>query len=309
MDFIIESDIEMPKEEVTTFEEFYNSMKNQKYRKHYERLINRAKERVIEGYSEKHHIIPKCLGGTNDKENYARLSASEHYVAHQLLCKAFPKVRKLSYAAKMMTIHDKDGRGNNKLYSWIRKRVVDAVKNMPKEQRAKLALAATGRKKTPEEIEKVRLANTGRKNTLEMRERQSKILKNYIEKQRQSGKSLATGRSPSKENLFKLKEGRDAWYAKFKNGEVSISEETRNKMSIAGKGRKQTKEHIDKRMAGKNRIDHNKPKLKNYEVIEIMAQKKRGTKQSPEHIAKRMAAIKATKDHKKREKALLAGTL
>ena len=33
-------------------------------------------------YHERHHIVPKCMGGTNDKENLIDLFAKEHYVAH-----------------------------------------------------------------------------------------------------------------------------------------------------------------------------------------------------------------------------------
>jgi hypothetical protein len=55
------------------------------YSKQYNLLMERAKDRVLEVYSENHHIIPKCLGGSDDKSNMARLTAEEHYVAHQLL--------------------------------------------------------------------------------------------------------------------------------------------------------------------------------------------------------------------------------
>jgi len=33
----------------------------------YRNLISKAKDRVFEGYVEKHHIIPKCMGGDNCK--------------------------------------------------------------------------------------------------------------------------------------------------------------------------------------------------------------------------------------------------
>ena len=39
------------------------------YQKVYNQIIERAKTRQLKGYTEKHHIIPKCLGGNNDKEN------------------------------------------------------------------------------------------------------------------------------------------------------------------------------------------------------------------------------------------------
>ena len=36
-------------------------------------------------YYENHHVLPKCLGGINDKENLILLTAKEHYIAHKLL--------------------------------------------------------------------------------------------------------------------------------------------------------------------------------------------------------------------------------
>ena len=35
--------------------------------------------------SQKHHIIPVCMGGTNSKENLIKLSYEDHYEAHRLL--------------------------------------------------------------------------------------------------------------------------------------------------------------------------------------------------------------------------------
>ena len=37
----------------------------------------------------KHHIIPKCFGGTNDSENLILLTCEEHIIAHILLCKKY----------------------------------------------------------------------------------------------------------------------------------------------------------------------------------------------------------------------------
>ena len=36
-------------------------------------------------YHERHHIVPKCKGGTDDKENLIDLFAKEHFMAHKLL--------------------------------------------------------------------------------------------------------------------------------------------------------------------------------------------------------------------------------
>jgi hypothetical protein len=34
---------------------------------------------------ELHHILPKCMGGNNNKTNLVRLTLREHYVCHLLL--------------------------------------------------------------------------------------------------------------------------------------------------------------------------------------------------------------------------------
>ena len=58
-----------------------------KYTKWYYNIIHRANNRTLTEYSEKHHIIPKSLGGSNDKENLAVLTAREHFICHWLLYK------------------------------------------------------------------------------------------------------------------------------------------------------------------------------------------------------------------------------
>lgn len=73
------------------------------YKRIHDQIIERAKNRVLEGYSEKHHIIPKCIGGNDDKSNLVRLTAREHFIIHKLLCEIYPNERGLIYAAWMMT--------------------------------------------------------------------------------------------------------------------------------------------------------------------------------------------------------------
>lgn len=65
--------------------------------------LTSQKDRSLDCYTEKHHIIPKCLGGSNDKCNIVRLTAREHFIAHWILTKIYPKNRKLKYAFSMMT--------------------------------------------------------------------------------------------------------------------------------------------------------------------------------------------------------------
>jgi hypothetical protein len=74
------------------------------YQKIYNQIIKRAKTRQLEGYKEKHHILPKCLGGNNDKDNLVELTAREHFLCHRLLCEIYPNNDKLCYALWLMIV-------------------------------------------------------------------------------------------------------------------------------------------------------------------------------------------------------------
>lgn len=92
------------------------------YHTHYSRLIERATGRDLTGYSERHHIVPRCMGGSECPDNLVRLTAREHFVAHQLLVKMHPEVRGLIFAANRMT-HSAKGRSfGNRKYAWLRER-------------------------------------------------------------------------------------------------------------------------------------------------------------------------------------------
>jgi hypothetical protein len=94
------------------------------YKNIYHTLITRGKERKIESeYKEIHHIIPRCLGGSDEIENLVELTPEEHYVAHQLLIKIYPDNHSLIYAARMMIVN----RPSNKLYGWLRRKYAEAV--------------------------------------------------------------------------------------------------------------------------------------------------------------------------------------
>jgi len=65
----------------------------------YDAIISRAVERKKpEGYCEKHHIVPRCMGGTNGKDNLVYLTAKEHFICHKLLVRMYPSVSGNWYA-------------------------------------------------------------------------------------------------------------------------------------------------------------------------------------------------------------------
>jgi hypothetical protein len=68
------------------------------YQKIHDSLIDRAKNRKLEGYVETHHIIPKCMNGTNESNNLVELTAREHFLIHWLLHEIYPNNTDLRYA-------------------------------------------------------------------------------------------------------------------------------------------------------------------------------------------------------------------
>lgn len=96
--------------------------------------MSRAKTRnkLINEYYEKHHIIPKCIGGLDTIDNIAFLSAREHFIAHQILVKIFPDHIALVHAARMMCVKSKNHnfyRSKNRMYEWLRLKHKKIMKN------------------------------------------------------------------------------------------------------------------------------------------------------------------------------------
>jgi hypothetical protein len=77
-------------------------------------------------YTEKHHIIPKSIGGNNTKENLVHLTAKEHFICHLLLTKMLDGTdkQKMIYAIWQLSnqnnIHQNRIKINASTYSYLR---------------------------------------------------------------------------------------------------------------------------------------------------------------------------------------------
>jgi len=91
------------------------------YQKVYNTLVRRGQNRILEGYSEKHHIIPRCIGGNDEETNLVSLTPEEHYLCHLLLVKIYPNNIRLVKAAMFMVSANKDQQRNNKAYGWLKR--------------------------------------------------------------------------------------------------------------------------------------------------------------------------------------------
>ena len=99
------------------------------YKKIYENIIEKAKNENRQKnngtYYEEHHIVPKCLGGTNEEDNLILLSAREHFLCHWLLVKMYDKDIRLIYAFNSFCMK---GVNTSKLYEYARQYYIMALK-------------------------------------------------------------------------------------------------------------------------------------------------------------------------------------
>lgn len=100
-----------------------------KYTKLYFKIINSTTPDELLGYTEKHHIVPRSFGGSDDKSNLVKLSARKHYVCHLLLTKMVeynsPEYHKMVKSYLMMANmkgdnQDRSYKVNSKLYETLR---------------------------------------------------------------------------------------------------------------------------------------------------------------------------------------------
>jgi hypothetical protein len=240
-------------------------MLENKYTSYYISIINKAKNRLLDGYYETHHIVPKSLGGSNLKENLVNLTAREHFVCHLLLTKMYEgdaKNKMVHAAWAMANLENKSQQRHkitSKIYESLRIRYAELVSNRQtgkpgkkhsEETKKKMSLARLGKSNGPmSEESKRKLSeamkgkNVGKKRTEEQRNQQSL---------RQTGRK---GRHHSEETKEKLKLANLG----KKKGPDSI--ETRLKKSIALKGKVKSPEHIAKQRQSLLRYYENKKQL------------------------------------------------
>lgn len=101
------------------------------YQNIYKSLITKRQKNPAKGYTEKHHILPKSLGGSDGPSNLVVLTGREHWVAHLLLYKIH-KNRQMAFACHMMTAKCEE-RGiayikSSRLYEAVRIEIVKLIK-------------------------------------------------------------------------------------------------------------------------------------------------------------------------------------
>lgn len=140
---------------------------NNKYSQYYYSIVNRAKSRILSNdvYTEKHHIIPKSLGGDNSTENLTVLTGREHFICHILLIKMTEGRAKYSmiHAAVGMkrSRHYQNRYINSRLYENVKKEysLIVTKRNKGKspsvETRAKMSIASKGKPKSTDHCKNI----------------------------------------------------------------------------------------------------------------------------------------------------------
>jgi hypothetical protein len=192
---------------------------NNKYKIWHDNIITKAKNRTLTCYTEKHHILPKCLGGSNNEDNLVRLTAKEHFIVHMLLCKFTEgKINnKMVFAFSAMSFiknKNRNYKATSRIAEKLKLRFIKILtgRKLSKETLAKLSKIRKGRKLSEDHKRKIGLAGIGRKQSEET------ILKRI---------SKTTGIKRSQAFKDRMREVASV---------RTFSEETRRKISLATKG-------------------------------------------------------------------------
>jgi hypothetical protein len=181
-----------------------------KYNNWYNDIVERARDRNLDTYTETHHILPRSLGGDDSTDNLVELTAREHFVCHWLLVK--------------MTTGEARGKMINALYMMqtegpYQKRYKTKItgriyEHLRKEYAQYISKKNKGRIQPPEEKEKQIKSQTGRKRETFSVEWREKLSQNHKSKQlgfdgtlskdtRKKMSEKATGRKQSPETIAK----------------------------------------------------------------------------------------------------------
>jgi len=163
-------------------------------------------------YIETHHIIPRCMGGTDDVSNLTKLTAKAHYLAHLLLCRIYPDNIKLKFAFNMMSrsnVHQKRRLTLNQ-YETIKKENSKALSVLHKtrirsgESGKKISLALTGKKKTEEQKIKCSIWQKGKPKPWQLGVARSEETKRKISEARCGTKCLKPYKKRTKDHMDKI---------------------------------------------------------------------------------------------------------
>jgi hypothetical protein len=205
-----------------------------KYEKWYTAITQRGQTRTLDSYTERHHILPRSLGGSDEKSNITVLTAREHFICHWLLTKIYKNDDEHWKMLNALRIMRAENKNQIRYETKITSRVYESIK----EEYAKLhSQKFTGKNngfygKTHSEDVKKRIseANIGDKNGAKRPETRLKIAESKLGKKREDFDE------DWKLNLSKNHKSKQPGF----NG--TLSEETKKRIGDKMRGRKQSEE-------------------------------------------------------------------
>jgi len=209
-----------------------------KYEKWYQEITARGQTRVLNEYTETHHIQPVSLGGADTFENLTRLTAREHFICHWLLTKITTGEarHKMLNALRMMRAENpRQQRYKTKITARVYAKLKEEYSQLQSKRFTGEGNGFYGKTHTPEARAKISAANSGRVQSEE-------------EKQKQKAAMTGRKRAPFSEEW---REKMSAAHRGKNNNRygVEVSQETRKKIGDKLRGRKQSPETIAKRAA------------------------------------------------------------
>jgi len=173
------------------------------YQYRYDKIIQKAqsenRKRCKGIYYENHHIIPKCMNGSDEEYNRVLLTAKEHYVCHKLLTYIYPENRKLVNAFWRMTF-DKKGKHNISARDYAYARELKSLTPVSEETKTKQSINNAhywkNKKRPKESIEKMIKTNTGKHHTEETKAKQRKHHRNHTKEEKEKMKNKWKVRKP-----------------------------------------------------------------------------------------------------------------
>lgn len=135
------------------------------------------RRKIVKGYYETHHAVPKCLGGWESRDNLVRLTAAEHYIAHLLLMKMYPENKKMALPVILMAKNIGIGK-KNKLVAKARELAAESHRGQKRSEETKKKIsdaALNSYKLNPERGEATAKRNRSAIITDEFRKKMSEI--------------------------------------------------------------------------------------------------------------------------------------
>lgn len=160
--------------------------------------MERAVGRELDGYTETHHIIPRCMGGTNEPTNLVKLTYREHFITHWILYRLHPNNKRLAYAFSAMKM-DKYG---HKKTGWT------PSSRQLEELKIAYIKARVGSKHSDET--KVKMSDSLIK-TFSVRGG-SNLGRQFSDDTKQKMRTNKLGRTLSEEDRNAISEGKKEWY-------------------------------------------------------------------------------------------------